>query len=329
MEGENDTLWEAVARSLSKEGMDGDDSLMDKWLADNELNPKCLSILDGLEIESKIGANTDDKKQVFNDVLQRIQTDGRSQKQKEKKYYFLAAASIVILIALGTWFGLSQKSAETQQLVEVYSPKGVKSKLRLNDGTNIVLNAESKLTYPSRFSKSERTVKLEGEAYFEVAKDTEHPFIVNTNDIHIEVTGTKLNLKAYPVDKTVETTLFEGSLNISLLSDLDKYLSLKPREQAIFSKDKKNISVRRAPQGSDAWKDGKYIFKSMPFNEIAQILERGFNIKIDIQDNAIKNETFSGEFVHGESLVQILSIISLNEHISFQVFQDKVLIKAK
>lgn len=266
------------------------------------------------------------------------------------------AATAIIAIGL-TWF--SQKSfhaegepAETYQSVE--TPSGAKSLITLVDGTKIWLNAESKLIYPSRFVDSKRVVTLEGEGYFEVAKDKSRPFEVKTSNLSIQVLGTVFNLKSYPEEGVIETTLLEGSVALSKIVNEKKeqeIYQLQPNQQATFIKKKgfltedqviaANLSASEASERSSeklivnsvidvdriaAWKDGDMVFKNETFESLAIKLERRYNAKIIFEDEVLRGYRFSGKFDE-ISIEQALRALQFTSTFNYKIEQGMITIK--
>lgn len=159
------------------------------------------------------------------------------------------------------------------------TPRGRQFQLRLPDGSKVWLNAASSIIYPTVFTGKERLVQITGEAYFEIEKDAAMPFRVKVDDqVEIAVLGTRFNVKAYPDDKTVQTTLLAGAVRVD--AD-DQHLTMKPGEQALLQTDGHivltgNVDVEKAV----AWKEGIFYFEEVPFAEIMHQLERWYDIEV-------------------------------------------------
>ncbi|MHB1108333.1 MAG: FecR family protein, partial [Lutibacter sp.] len=165
-------------------------------------------------------------------------------------------------------------------------PNGKKFQVVLSDGTEVHLNSGSVLKYPVKFITgiNRQVYLLEGEAYFDVAKDPKHPFIVNADDINIRVLGTKFNVSSYPEDSSINTVLVEGAVSIfgkDKTYDKSTSLALKPGYKASWNKTKNNISVEEVDTDIyTGWKNGKLIFKNIQFKNIIKKLERHYNVTI-------------------------------------------------
>ena len=160
----------------------------------------------------------------------------------------------------------------------LYTPKGGQYKIILSDGSKVWLNADSKLEYPSKFTANVRTVKLTGEAYFEVAKDSQKPFVVKSSSQELKVLGTSFNVEAYSAEKNI-TTLVEGSVNVSN-DDNSQGFTLQSNKQAIVSNDKiliNNVDVNIYT----AWKDGYFKFRASSIEDVLLQLERWYDLEID------------------------------------------------
>lgn len=189
-------------------------------------------------------------------------------------------------------------------------PFGKQFELLLSDGTQVTLNSGSSLRYPVNFiTGKDRKVFLKGEAFFDVAKDASHPFIVNADQINIRVLGTQFNLSFYPEDEDISTVLVEGSVALYKEgADMKKNTStqLVPGQQAAFNKSKNEMSVNEVDtHNHTAWKDGYLLFKASPFYRIRSKLERHFNISIEDKTQLLHNQVYTATF-RNETIEEIL-----------------------
>lgn len=178
-------------------------------------------------------------------------------------------------------------------------PRGKIFKIILSDGTKVWLNADTKITYPQKFLATEdtRTVVLDGEAFFEVAHNKEKPFIVKSNDLEIEVLGTRFNVSSYASSDQISTTLVEGSVKINNSMDSIPELILKPSYQAAFNKNSEKLEVFKVNTTDfTAWMDNKILFKNEPFKDLILNIERAYNVNVINQIPELENERFTGEF---------------------------------
>ena len=189
--------------------------------------------------------------------------------------------------------------------------KGEKAEYVLPDGSKVWLNAGSTLIYPSTFLCDVRDVYLIGEGYFEVKKDSLHPFVVNTNYMNLKVLGTSFNVSAYPDDSQVEATLESGSLKVHLLDNSISYL-LEPNEQLTYNPSTKLVVKNKvvASNYSD-WRKGGLFFNSAPFEEVMRELDRTLNVKIHLRTSAYREQKVYVHFNRDESVEHIFQILKL------------------
>jgi transmembrane sensor len=262
---------------------------------------------------------------------------------------FLKYAAIFILAFGLSWLLHSIFTKDlvtiTDQYTTIEVSNGSKSKIELPDGTHVNLNSGSFIRYPNNFGGEKREVYFEGEAYFDVRKNKNKPFIVKTGDIEIKVLGTQFNVSAYPDDNNIETTLVKGEVEVYYKnrgSFEKKLVKLKPNQKLIFQKSvsvarkeqpkkvqtetipalKKPISIEYIPNTGHytSWKDDKLEFSNVRFEDLITRLERWYNVSIVILNPEIKNARLSGEF-EKETIEQALK--ALNLAVPFQYKMDK------
>ena len=204
---------------------------------------------------------------------------------------------------------------------ELAVPYGNRFELSLSDGTHIVLNAGSSIKYPISFIKGQtRKVFLKGEAYFDVASDTENAFVVNINDINVQVLGTEFNVSYYPEDTEINTVLVEGSVKIyengTEVNDGNTTL-LKPGEKGAWQKADKNVVVEDVDvELYTAWKEGVLLFRKTPFNNIRKKLERHFDITIQNDYKFLDSQMYTATF-RGENINEILDAFNQDTPFSY------------
>jgi transmembrane sensor len=219
----------------------------------------------------------------------------------------------------------SASPAETTEENSLAIPKGGQYHLTLPDGTQVYLNSSSTLSYPTRFSGNSRQVTLRGEAYFEVAKNPKMPFIVNLRDQQqIEVLGTHFNVKAYADDKTINTTLLEGSVKI--LANR-KQVVIKPGQVAVTSQSNP-ISVERADlEEAMAWTNGMFIFNNENITSIMKKVARWYDVEVVFTGN-MDNVNFIGNYSRSKSLTNLLKNIELMDKVHFSTSGRRVTVIA-
>ena len=205
-------------------------------------------------------------------------------------------------------------------------PQGGEYSLLLSDGTRVVLNSMSKLVYPVSFTGKKREITLEGEAYFEVAKDKLKPFIVTVKGLQIEVLGTSFNIKAYPDDYQSFTTLVEGKVKLNSGFQTTKVSYLEPDQQAVYDLSTEGIIIQKIDaQQVTQWITGKYAFTNQTLDEIMKTLSRWYDFNYKFDNESLKNIRFEGGLNKYESIVPILEIINKTGKVSISVKGKEIL----
>ncbi|WP_423128740.1 FecR family protein [Gaoshiqia sp. Z1-71] len=213
---------------------------------------------------------------------------------------------------------------------EVVIPFGKKSKLVLEDGTKVWLNAGTRFAFPQRFTGRKREVYLEGEGYFEVAKNDNKPFIVSTNTMNVEVLGTKFNVCAYPSDNFAETVLLNGSVNVLGKGRFfsDKVI-MAPGQKATYVKNGRNITLENElmPELYIAWVEGWYQFSNENFEEVLTKIERYYNVTFKYEQNLFsKALPVSGKLDLKESINEVMLVLSKVARIDYEISENSVII---
>jgi len=245
----------------------------------------------------------------------------------------LSGAAAIILIPVITLlvytYAFQSKLYEAlngSQEYEIVSPPGSRTHLELADGSKVWLNYDSKMIYPRRFTGKTRTVALEGEAYFEVAPDKSKPFMVETKGIAVKAVGTSFNIKAYPGDTDVETTLESGKVIIlANTGEKPSICEMEPGQHFIFDHADNKYSLKREdPAKYVSWREGKLIFKDDPLDQVAERLSRWYNIHVKLNDPELSSLTYTATFVD-ETVYQILEMLEIVTPISYTVTERKKL----
>ncbi|MGJ5641486.1 FecR family protein [Formosa sp. S-31] len=207
-------------------------------------------------------------------------------------------------------------------------PTGGQFYLELSDGTKVWLNSETQLKYPETFSNEEpRTVELVyGEAYFEVFKDEQKPFIVNTQYGNVKVLGTHFNISAYEDEIDFITTLIEGKVQVNIQeTDLEgnseKNIVLHPNQQVFYNE---NLSQKYSVTAVDAkiyssWKDGSFYFDDESLDNILRKMSRWYNFDVRFKDETLKTKRFKGMVMKDKTLNYLLDIISQTAEIKYKI----------
>ena len=207
---------------------------------------------------------------------------------------------------------LAGQSAEVKYNTLIV-PRGGEFSLELADGTRVWLNAESRLRYPVAFTGKERKVEMEGEVYFEVAKNKEKPFIVTVNGVDIRVLGTSFNVSAY--QEEVVTTLVEGKVQ---LKKGNEQVILSPNQQAIWSDDEFRVKQVDA-RNFVLWKEGVFYFEDVDLETILDDMARWYNVNVFYMNPALKEMKFSVEIRRYGDINEILRRIGQTKRVKFEI----------
>ena len=271
----------------------------------------------------------------------------------------IAVAASISILAGTTLFLSIQRYQGLQvqdRLHHISVPLGSRSNIVLPDGSSVWLNSGSELNYSSDFGARERAVSLTGEAYFDVVRDHKSPFMVNTGELKIKVLGTRFNVKSYPEERIIETTLERGMVEINPLhvSSEIKTIILKPNQKLTYTRAEGSMSVAAIPEEkkeavavpeiavpkpgsfkvvsnintdvSTSWKDGKLIFEGESLASLSPKLERFYNVKISFQDDSLKNYKYTGT-LQEVTIEEVLRAIESTSSIRFEIDKKQVILK--
>ncbi len=208
---------------------------------------------------------------------------------------------------------------------ELNIPNGKMFTLVLSDGTEIQLNSGSKIKFPVRFPETgNREVYVYGEAYFDVATDSEHPFIVNSKEVAVKVLGTEFNFSSYAEQKEVTTVLVEGSVSLHHGTNLKEEVLLVPGEKGSWDRNKESISVKEVDTNLyTSWTKGEIIIRDTPFPELMANLERVYNVKIQNSNIEIKKRTFNARFNRNiEDIEDVLEALKLIVPFDYEIDRE-------
>jgi ferric-dicitrate binding protein FerR (iron transport regulator) len=344
---------EALIRFIEGIANDSEKQLVESWLQSDDSHPAFLNKikeawtnLDNVKSLEPATVDTD-----WEYVLSQINLSEHQMKEKTKRseaWYLRpwtkAAAAILLIVSVGGAFFLGRTSKSNSEQARVYNqivvPAGEKSQLVLSDGSKVWVNAGSTLKFPDHFAGDKREVWLDGEAFFEVAKNKAKPFFVHTSDLNIKVLGTKFNVKAYKDEDIIETTLVEGLVSIEgkgTSNRGNKEMFLKPNHKAIFIKSnvslvteeiQREVSQPLEPrkiiisntipvEPATSWKEGKLVFDNETLGTIVKKLERCYNVTILI-DDSIKEDRYTG-VLRNVSIEQAVKALQISSDFRFEI----------
>lgn len=256
---------------------------------------------------------------IFNSISKQINTV-KIKKLRAWKQVMKIAASVLVIAALAFSYNLLTKEIPT---ITQLAAKGEKKEVLLHDGSIVVLNSNSSITYPEKFGKT-REIKLQGEAYFKVHRNTQQPFIVQTPTVGVKVLGTSFNINAYDTLNT-KVSVLTGKVQVT--DPNGKRIYLVKNQQAEYTKQKDFILSAENSNDGIAWTQNTIMLKGTTLAETAQILENWYDVTIQFEDKNIENLTISGKF-KDEKLENILESIAFLKQVKIDYLtKNKIIIR--
>ena len=227
--------------------------------------------------------------------------------------------------------GLSYQVEDTSECMEtayneITVPRGGEYKVTLDDGTRIWVNSESYIRFPVVFHGDERRIWVSGEVFLEVTKDSERPFVVNTEKLDIKVLGTQFNVRAYPDEKCIQTTLVEGRVQVD--NSLGKVAVLAPSEQLLYNAQNGKHEVREVDtELYVSWKDGVYVFVSQRLEDIMLLISKWYDVDVFYQNSTVKDIIFSGRLKRYENAETLLKVFERLGGVRFSIQGKTVIVE--
>ena len=205
-------------------------------------------------------------------------------------------------------------------------PAGARYQVRLSDGTAVWINSASSLQYPVVFTETERRVTLAGEAYFEVSRDTTRPFIIESNGYEVRVLGTAFNVSAYAADPAMQTTLVEGSVEVSGRDGSG--VVLEPGQLLTIRYDDQSVAVQEVDtKFYTSWKDGILYFNRVTLEELMVKLERWYDVQILFTKPEARQLVYSGAMENSRNIRFLLDLIEQTADVTFEIQGNRILVK--
>lgn len=256
-------------------------------------------------------------KKIFDEIQHKT-----SNREFNYRKWLSIAAMVAVIIVSSIFVNSIYNLRYFKEDMVVNVAKGEKADILLPDGSRVWINSGSVLTCGSRFNNKERIVYLAGEAYFDVAKNEDAPFVVKSSDFSVTALGTSFNVKAYPEDNQFSVVLIEGEIEAG---DSENRLKLLPNQKIVYHRLSRNIQKTDVADGAiyADWIKNKLSFESETFENIATTLERSYNVSIVLESVSLKNTRYSGT-LKNSSLDSILHLFSLTSPLLYRV-EDTVI----
>lgn len=259
---------------------------------------------------------------VLDRIHHRISLDeharSRSLGKKISAFYSRVAAIILIPLLTGAGILLLRDITGTDSLpamASIHAPAGARVSFKLPDGSGGMLNSGSTLTYTMPFTK-DRSVTLDGEAWFDVARDEKHPFTVDAGSLDLTVIGTVFNVSAYPDEDYVEIVLESGKVLVNC-GQYKEGMVMSPSERLVYENGRVNRSTTD-PSKHSSWTKGKLVFRSDSMSEVARRIERWYNVKVELMDDDLEKYSFRATF-EDDPLEEVLKFLSMTSPIRYEI----------
>jgi transmembrane sensor len=320
-----------ITKFLQKEASDEELDVLKKWIEEDHENllqfEKINDTFQSLVTVTKFNAGKTDN--AWRNLAERIEEDERTTIISIPSHYpiWLKVAASLTFLAV-SYFIFTSVTSTNQNLVQtqtlVQNSKGNKTRLLLPDSSIVYLNANSTLKYSDDFGKTSRTVKLQGEGFFDIRKG-KHDFIVTTQNLSIQVKGTKFNVTSADVDGTEKTTLEEGHVMLQVKGKKGMY-SMKPGDQIMFNAQSKKVVLKKVnPQHYSAWKEDQLRFENTPLRDIVLKLENRYKVNITI-DSVLARKEWITMTIENENIEEVLELIKLSSRLEYKITAKEIII---
>ena len=341
---DNNRYWELLGKKTSGELSLQEQIELNNLIKEDEHKQDFVHFLnDVMNTSTRNNIDKDEAEEFIAGVQKKI-----SVKKSEAKvispgwYKYVAVAACVIILLAGFYYFFNTSNQYKAPNV-VTTKKGSKSSIVLPDGTKVWINSDSKLTYDENFGVKSREIMLDGEAYFDVTKDANKPFVVKTTALDVLVLGTAFNVRAYNNEKNTQTTLVRGVVEVVLKNRKDKKITLQPNEKLMVQNNyyltrtgeaKKNDDTEIVlstiqPRSSDStlaetgWVSNKLIFNQEKLEDIIPVLERWYNVKINLRKQPNNSRKLSGTY-NNDNLKDVLESLKLAGEFSYSIEKEEV-----
>ena len=314
-----------ITRILSGNSSSEDFLSLSEWLNADEKNKKEFRLLKSYW-DAEVSFSHSLMPNVSLDNL-RKKIDDQSRQKRLRLIRFIAtpiAAAIAFLVLFFATTHLNTREGKVQQFYTYITDKN-KSHFTLDDGTKIILNRNSRFTYSDAYGTDQRKVNLEGEAYFDVAEDG-RPFQVITSQGEVTVLGTAFGISSY-MDRAEYTTLVRGCVRYT--SHTKKSVILSPGEQAILERSGELISRKVEVEEYVGWKDGVFVFRDKPLEEIMETLSRWYGSEVVFRNEEMKQLKYTGSLERYDSINTFLQVLERLQDIHYEIDNNKILLSRK
>lgn len=288
-----------------------------RWIEASDENRRHYALIKARETVSEFNISRLDVDKSYREVIEKAGNN-----ERRIPVWTRIAAAVLVLVA--SWFvwqlATDTSLPESDEINESYESmsvtgRGENTEVILPDGSSVLLNADSRLTWVGDFTDSLREVHLTGEAFFEVVRDTLRPFVVRTEEMDVKVLGTTFNVRAYPDDERPVTTLVSGSVEVA--AKTHKTVRLEPMQTAVLDIDAEQFEIDDISESEAApWRDGKLIFQDSPLEAVVRDIERKYDVECEVESPELKKFLFTGTF-DNLSIDEVLRVLKISSDIDY------------
>lgn len=313
-----DDMDNHIARILSGEASAEDYYVFSQWINEDERHKEEFRLLQDYWDASVSVTDMPRGDESVNLVLNKIAAQERKKNKRQVVYAFAGIVAMFCLLFAVSLAWLPGQKTKTVREYYTYVTSDSKSDLLLSDGTKIILNKNSRLTYSNQYGEEIRWVQLDGEAYFDVMPDKEHPFEVRMGESKITVLGTVFNVKAFLQGECIIATLVEGSIQFE---NSGQKVKINPNQQLKYDKKQSNVTINTVDVDyAVAWKDGMFKYKSVELQELIRQLEKHYHVRIILPErSSFQKMRVSGSFYCNQPIGEVLDIIKRSMPLHWQV----------
>ncbi len=303
---------EILTRYFLGESDENEKKMIHQWIEESTENKKTF-INERIRFDASLFIDEDELPQKYATKINLI---------KPITLKILKVASVILLVLLSGYLTNTFNTYKTKSnviLQNIYVPVANRTKLVLPDGTQVWLNSNTTLRYPNLFLDKNRVVEVDGEAYFEVVKNNNKPFIVKTSKYNIEVLGTTFNVEAYEKSPEFKAELYTGAIKIYKEKAEDNTIYLRPKEYVKLVNGE--LRIYKTIEESNSWKNGLITIENSSFEGVMGLFEKYFGEQIIIKNNNVKNLGYRGKFRISDGIDHALRV--LQNDFKFKYERDK------
>lgn len=314
-----------ISRILTREATSEEKEIFYRKLAESKEDEREFHELRNLWIKASVNKSAIDVDAEFESLWKNIRSREKQTEFSLGRRIIQYAAVILFVLSIGGLSGyfLSKNTTEYPDFgIQKYTAlKGSVSIVEFPDGTKVWLNSGSVLTYREDRKGKQRLAELTGEAYFEVKHREDFPLLVKANQIMVRDLGTTFNIKAYPGDNYVETSLVEGKADI-ITSQGNALVSLKPGESAMYFPSNKSIELRSVAENVlSAWRNGKFVIRDQRLEDIFIELSRWYDVKFRFENQALREYRYTGNIKKSTTAQHVMKMLKLTTNFNYRIIE--------